>query len=163
MNTNLSNLVATSLGKVAVADGTSEVLSAVEDMEGFDGIRYIVVFGDVDTAAVLTLQPKENTANSTSSPTPTAVSVASGVVSGAVTAVVTTGASVITESGGNLDNKICIVDVLRSPISKRYHFLSITVADESFEIVAIITEKYCTRSLPVSVDADVVSQVCKGT
>lgn len=153
----LSDQVVTSLGSGAVADTTSETLTAVEDMAGFDGIRYIVSFADVDAAAVLTLQPKENTASSTSSPTPTAVSLAAATVGGAVTGVVTTGALVITEASGNLDNKTVIIDIAKSAMSKRYQFLSITAAVESYEIVSIITEKYRARSVPVSQDAVVVT------
>lgn len=153
----LSEEVVTSLGSGAVADTTSETLTAVEDMEGFDGIRFIVSLGDVDAAAVLTLQPKENTASSTSSPTPTAIDVSNANVSGAVTAVVTTGAVVLTESTGNLDNKTIVIDVMGSMFSKRYVFLSITAATESYEVVSIITERYRARDKAVTLDGDVVS------
>ena len=37
-----------SLGKTLVADGTAEVLTAVEDMSGFDEITFLVLHGDVD-------------------------------------------------------------------------------------------------------------------
>ena len=156
---HLSDAVVTSLGKGAVSDTTSETLTAVEDMEGFDGIRFIVSFGDVDAAAVLTLQPKENTADSTSSPTPTSIDISGGIVSGAVTAVITTGAAVLTESSGNLDNKTVVVDVKRLDMSKQFVFLSITAATESYEIVSIITEKYHARSRPVTQSLDVTSLV----
>ena len=156
---HLSDGVVTSLGSGAVSDTTSETTTAVEDMQGFDGIRFVVAFGDVDASAVLTLQPKENTASSTSSPTPTAIDISNGAVSGAVTAVITTGASVLTESSGNLDNLIVVVDVKKNEISKRYVFLSITAATESYEIVSIITERYHARELPVTIDDDNVSLV----
>lgn len=156
---HLSDAIVTSLGSGAVADTTAETTTAVEDMQGFDGIRYIVSLGDVDASAVLTLQPKENTASSTSSPTPTAVSLTNGVVAGAVTAVITTGAVVLTESSSNLDNKTIVIDVKRLNMSERYQFLSITAATESYEIVSIITEKYHTRSRAVSQSSDVVSYV----
>lgn len=145
------------IGKVAVADGTAEVLTAVEDMAGYDEIAFLVLLGDVDTAAVLTFQPKENTASSTSSPTPTAISVASGSVSGAVTAVITTGGSVLTEDTANLDNKLVVVNVARNKISKRYVFLSITATVESFEIVSIITIKSRPRDKKVAQSTDVAS------
>ena len=156
---HLSDAVVTSLGKTAVADGTSEVLTAVEDMQGFDGIRFIVALGDVDAAAVLTLQPKENTASSTSSPTPTAINVSNGKVSGAVTAVITTGGMVVTEDTANIDDKILIIDVKKNEMSKRYVFLSITVTVESFVVIAIITERYHARKLPATIDTDVASLV----
>lgn len=141
------------LAKGAVADGTSETLTSVIDMEGFDELTYVVNFGDVDAAAVLTLQPKENTASSTSSPTPTAVDVSSATLSGTVTPVITTGAVVITEDSGNLDNKSVVVNVQRNSLSKRYHFLSITATVESYEIVSITAIKSKARSLPVTQDS----------
>lgn len=147
------------LGSDLVADTTAETLSSIEDMEGYDEITFLVKLGDVDAAAVLTLAVKENTASSSSSPTPTAISLASANVSGAVTAVVTTGAAVLTESSGNLDDKIIAITVSKSQISKRYVFLSVTVATESYEIDAIITIKSKPRTVPVTQPTDVVSCV----
>ena len=158
----LSEQVVTSLGKGAVADTTSETTTAVEDMAGYDGIRWIVSFGDVDAAAVLTLQPKENTASSTSSPTPTSIDVSNATLGGTVTPVITTGAVVVTESSGNLDNKSIIIDVCGSNMSKRYAFLSITATVESYEIVSIITERYKTKTKAASVDGDVVINATAG-
>ncbi len=131
-----------SVGSNAVADTTSETKSAVEDMAGFDEIEYLVHFGDVDAAAVLTFTAKENTANSDSSPTPTTV-----------------GSGSITEDSGNLDNKLVRVVVKKSKITKRYHFLSITAADESYEIQSIITRRTSARAVPVTPDADEVLTV----
>lgn len=162
MNSFLSEKVVTSLGSGAVADTTSETTTAVEDMQGFDGIRWIVSFGDVDASAVLTLQPKENSASSTSSPTPTAIDVSNATLGGTVTPVITTGAVVITEASGNLDNKTVIVDVQGAMFSKRYAFLSITATTESYEIVSIVTERYKARDLVTSVDGDVVTQAYAG-
>jgi hypothetical protein len=45
--------------------------SSVLDMNGFDGVMYIALTGDVTSGTVLTLTAKENTANSSSPPTPT--------------------------------------------------------------------------------------------
>jgi hypothetical protein len=158
MGATLTDLYAVSLGKGAVADGTAECLSAVEDMEGFDEIDYIVQFGDVDAAAVLTFTPKENTASSTSSPTPTAVELEEEAGSlGAITS----GALVITEDSGNLDNKTVIVTVGGSKIGKRYQFLSITATVESYEIVSITTVKRKARTLPVT-QPSVVVAIAKG-
>jgi len=151
------------LGSDLVADGTSEVLTAVEDMAGFDEITFLVKMGDVDAAAVLTFTVKENSASSTSSPTPTAVSLAAGSVSGAVTAVVTTGGAVLTEASGNLDDKIIAITVAGSVLTKQYVFLSITCTVESHEIDAIITIKGKARSLPVTQPTDVVSLVTRAS
>jgi hypothetical protein len=143
-----------SLGKTLVADGTSEVLTAVEDMSGYDEITFLILHGDVDAAAVMTYTVKENTASSTSSPSPTTVT---GTVVTGTGATISTGALTITESSGNLDNKILAITVSHSALSKRYVFLSITCATESHEINAIITIKGRPKSLPVSHASDVVA------
>src|SRR5688500_13453405 len=94
------------LAKTAVADGTAEVLTAVFDMSGWDGIVFKVNHADVDAAAVMTYTVKENTASSTSSPTPSAIDLSAGTEAIAtVNPTLTTGAVVVTEDTGNLDNK----------------------------------------------------------
>jgi hypothetical protein len=147
------------IGSVAVADATTETTSAIEDMADYDEITWIVLFEDVDAAAVLTLQPKSNTADHLTVPAPVAISVVGGTVSGAVTAVVTTGASVITEASANLDNLMAVVNVAKSKISARYVFLSITATVESFAIASIITIKSRAGSVPVTQSTDVASLV----
>lgn len=143
-----------SLGKTLVADGTSEVLSAVEDMSGYDEITFLILHGDVDAAAVMVYTVKENTASSTSSPTPTAIT---GTVVSGTGATISSGALTITESSGNLDNKILAITVAHSALSKRYVFLSITCTVESHEINAIITVKGRAKSMPVTQPSDVVA------
>ena len=138
------------LGADLVADTTSETTSAVEDMEGYNEITFIVKFGDVDAAAVITCAVKENTASSVSSPTPTAVAL-DAVSAGALTS----GNLVVTESSGNLDDKILVITVSGEALSKRYVFLSITVSAESYEIDSIITLKSKPKSLPVAQPSDV--------
>jgi len=143
-----------SLGKTLVADGTSEVLSAVEDMSGYDEITFLILHGDVDAAAVMVYTVKENTASSTSSPTPTTIT---GTVVTGTGATISSGALTITEASGNLDNKILAITVKHSSLSKRYVFLSITCTVESHEINAIITIKGQAKSLPVTQPSDVVA------
>lgn len=143
-----------SLGKDLVADGTAEVLSAVEDMSGFDEITFLVKHGDVDAAAVMVYTVKENTANSTSSPTPTAIT---GTVVTGTGATISSGALTITESSGNLDDKIIAITVKRSAMTKQYIFLSITCTVESHEIDSIITIKSLPKEAPVSQSSDVVA------
>lgn len=142
------------LGKDLVADGTSEVTTAVEDMSGYDEITFLVKHGDVDAAAVMTYTVKENTASSTSSPTPTTVT---GTVVTGTGATIATGALTITESSGNLDDKIIAITVKHSALTKRYVFLSITCTVESHEVDSIITIKSCAKSLPVTQSSDVVA------
>ncbi len=153
MNTFLENN-AISLGKTLVADGTAEVLTAVEDMSGYDEITFLVLHGDVDASAVMTYTVKENTASSTSTPTPTTIT---GTVVTGTGATIATGALTITESSGNLDNKIIAITVAHSALSKRYVFLSITCSAESHEVNGIITVKSKAKSLPVSHGSDVVA------
>lgn len=143
-----------SLGKTLVADGTAEVLTAVEDMSGYDEITFLILHGDVDAAAVMVYTVKENTASSTSSPTPTSVT---GTVVTGTGATISSGALTITESSGNLDNKLLAITVARSSLSKRYVFLSITCTVESHEINGIITVKSKAKALPVTQSSDVVA------
>lgn len=142
------------LGKDLVADGTAEVLTAVEDMAGYDEITFLVKHGDVDAAAVMTYTVKENTASSTSSPTPTTIT---GTIVTGTGATISSGALTITESSGNLDDKIIAITVKHSSLSKRYVFLSITCSAESHEIDSIITIKSCPRTLPATQSSDVVA------
>ncbi len=146
----LSQNVKISLGKDLVADTASETTSTVEDMSGFDEITFLVKLGDVDAAAVLTFAVKENTASSVSSPTPTAVALTS-VSAGTLTS----GNLVMTESAGNLDDKIIVINVKRNALSKQYCFLSITATVESYEVDAIITLKGTARTVPVTQSSDV--------
>lgn len=141
---------AITLGVDLTADTTSETLTAVEDMAGYDEITFLVKLGDVDAAAVLTFAVKENTASSTSSPTPTAVALDT-VSAGALTS----GNLVVTESSGNLDDKIIAITVSHSKLSKRYVFLSITATVESYEVDSIITIKSKPRTAPVTQPSDV--------
>lgn len=143
-----------SLGKTLVADGTAEVLTAVEDMSGYDEITFLVLHGDVDAAAVMVYTVKENTASSTSSPTPSTIT---GTVVTGTGATISTGALTITEASGNLDNKILAITVSHSALSKRYVFLSITCTVESHEINGIFTIKSRAKSLPVTQPSDVVA------
>lgn len=141
--------------ELAVADGTSETVTDVVDMQGFDELEWLVTYGDVDAAAVLTHACKENTANSVSSPTPTAVALTS--VTDSISGVITSGNLVLTESSGNIDNKTVRIGLKGSAMSARYQFLSITVSVESYEIVSILAIKRRARNLPVTQNADVVS------
>src|SRR6185369_12328075 len=129
MNGLFCDSVKFTLGKDLVADTTAETTSAVADMAGFDEVTFVVKFGDVDAAAVITFAVKENTASSVSSPTPTAVALDT-VSAGTLTS----GNLVFTEASGNMDDKIVLITVNRSKITKQYIFLSITCTVESYEI-----------------------------
>jgi hypothetical protein len=139
------------LGLDLTADGTAEVDSAVEDAQGFQEITFAVKLGDVDAAAVLTFAVKENSASHLTVPAPTAVALDS-VSAGVLTA----GNLVVTESSGNLDDKIILITVKGAKLTKRYVFLAITCTVESFEVDCILTIKSGIPSaLPVTQPSDV--------
>ena len=143
------------LGKDLVSDTTSETLSAVADGAGYDSTTFLVKLGDVDAAAVLTFAVKENTASSTSSPSPTAVTL--DRITSSVSGVITSGNVVLTESSGNLDDKIILITVKHSGQSKRYVFLSITATVESYEVDFIGIIQSDARVEPVTQSSDVVA------
>lgn len=136
-----------------VTDTTAETKSAVADMEGFDELTFVIELEDVDAAAVLTLAVKENTANSTTSPTPTGITLTTESGLGAISS----GNLVITESSGNLDQKTIVLNVAKNAISKRYIFLSITAATESYEVNSITIIKSRARNVPVTPASNVVA------
>lgn len=141
-------------GSDLVTDTTSETKSAVADMEGFDEITFAVELGDdVDTAAVLTFAVKENTADSTTSPSPTAVALTGESGLGTITS----GNLVVTESAGNITKKTVLISVARSAMTKRYVFLSITATVESYVVNAITIIKSRSKALPVTQPSNVVS------
>lgn len=121
--------------KDLVADGTSEVTTGLIDMSNADEVMFIVAHGDVDAAAAMVYTLKENTASSVSSPTPTTVTLTTASGTGAA---ISSGTLTITESSGNLDDKLILVGATKKQLSKRYVFLSITCSVESHEIDKII-------------------------
>ncbi len=124
----------------AAAAAQTEVVTDVLDNEGFDGVLYIVAAGEVTDGSVVTCTAKENTANSTSSPTPTAVT-------GGATAA-------HTAASNDADNKLFVVDVRRP--TKRYQFLSVTRTTQNAVIDSIVAIQYRARSLPVTQGSTIV-------
>lgn len=148
----------TTFGNLAAA-GTSEVKSAVVDMQDFDEVEYVVTFGDNISGSVITIAAKENTANSTTSPTPTAitlslVSSASGL---GTAAVVTNGSLVVTAAASDTDSKIVIISVKKSAMSKRYQFLSVTPATQNAVIASIVIHQRAAKSVPVTQSSSVIA------
>lgn len=125
----------------AAAAATTEVLTSVLDMSGWDGVVFVALLGDVTATSVLTLTAKENTADSTSAPTPTNIT-------GAATAAFTAGAS-------DADNKALVVDVLRP--SKRYVFASLTRTTANAVVDGIIAIRYRGREVPAAMAASILA------
>ena len=67
---NLSKAIKITRVANSAAAATTEVLSSVLDMQGYDGVMFIALLGDITATSVLTLTAKGNSANSTSSPSP---------------------------------------------------------------------------------------------
>lgn len=150
--------VVTGFGNLAAA-GTSEVKSAVVDMQGFDELEYQVVFGDNTSGSVITIAAKENTASSTTSPTPTSITLtlarsASGL---GTAAVVTNGSLVVTAAASDTDSKVVIVTVKKSAMSKRYQFLSVTPATQNAVIASITYKARAAKNVPVTQSSDVIA------
>lgn len=146
-------------GNLAAA-GTTEVLTAVVDMEGFDELEYEIVFGDNTSGSVVTITPKENTASSTSSPTPTAVTLDELVLSGAslgTAAALSSGSLVVTAGASDTDNKIVKVSLLKGALTKRYQFLSVTPATQNAVIASITTRQRRARNVPVTQSSSVIA------
>lgn len=148
----------TTFGNLAAA-GTSEVLSAVVDMDGFDELEYQVVFGDNVAGSVITIAAKENTANSTSSPTPTAIALtlalsASGL---GTAAVITSGSLVVTAAASDTDSKIVKICLKHQAMTKRYQFLSVTPATQNAVIASITCHQHSARNVPVTQSSSVIA------
>ncbi len=143
----------------AAGAGTSEVKSAVADMQGFDEITYTLTFGDNVSGSVVTIAAKENTANSTTSPSPTAITLTLGssLSTLGTAAVITNGSLVVTAGTSDTDSKIVIITLKKSAMSKRYQFLSVTPATQNAIIDSIIIEQRSAKAEPVTQSADVIA------
>mgnify|MGYP000957245839 len=123
----------------AAAAAQTEVLSSVLDMQGYDGVMFVALLGDITATSVLTLTAKGNTASSTSSPTP---------VTQVATAAFTAGAS-------DADNKVLVVDVFDPAL--RYVFASLTRTTANAVVDGIIAIQYTAELRPTTQDASVLA------
>lgn len=133
--------------------GTSEVKTAVIDAADAEEIAFLVHFGDVTSGSVITCTVKENTANSTTSPTPTTVTLDDESSS---LGVITSGSLVITAGASDVDDNYAIISVAGSALSKRYVFLSVTPATQNaaFNGCTMLVKR---RISPVTQTADVIA------
>jgi hypothetical protein len=138
---NLSKgIKVTRVANSAVA-ATTDVTSSVLDMSGFDGVMFVALLGDVTNTSVLALTAKQNTANSTSSPTPTAIT---GGATAPFTADTTSG-----------DNKALLVDVYRP--QNQYVFAVLSRGTANAVVDGIIAIQYDSRVKPTTQDAAVIA------
>lgn len=136
-----------SKGFVDQSAGTTEILTAVFDMQDWDEIEFIVFQGDMTSGSVVTHAVKENSASSTSSPTPTAVAL-DVVSAGALTSgnLVTTSAT---------DDTIMRINVSKEALTKRYVFLSVTPATQNTAYNGCIVIQRRARNTPITQSSDV--------
>lgn len=138
MTSMLKNVKVTPVAASAVAAQT-EVLTSVLDMQGYDGVMFIALLGDVTATSVLTLTAKGNTASSTSSPTP---------VTQVATAAFTAGAS-------DADDKALVVDVYDPAM--RYVFASLTRTTANAVVNGIVAIQYKAEYRPTTQAAAVIA------
>ena len=136
---NLSKNIKVTVVEAAAAAGTTELVSDVLDMSGYDGVMFLALLGDVTSDSVLTLTVKGNSANSVSSPAPVTQK-----ATDAFTASATTG-----------DSKVLMVDVY-DPVL-RYVFASLTRTAANAVVGGIIAIQYCAEFRPTSQDASVIA------
>jgi hypothetical protein len=136
---NLSKNIKVTVVSPAASAATGTITSSVLDMAGYEGVMYLALTGDATSGTVLTLTAKENTANSTSSPTPT------------------TGPSctVTSASASDCDSKVLIVDEYR-PVP-RYNFCTLVIGTQNCVVGGIIAIQYQAHSRPTSQDASVIA------
>lgn len=136
---NLLKNVKVSVVANSAAAAQTEVLSSVLDMQGYDGVMFIALLGDVTATSVLTLTAKGNSASSTSSPTP---------VTQKATTAFTAGAS-------DADNLALIVDVCDPAL--RYIFASLTRTTANAVVNGIVAIQYKAEYRPTTQDATVLA------
>ena len=136
---NLSKHIKVTVVAAAAAAAQTEVLSSVLDMQGFGGVMFIALLGDVSDTSVLTLTAKGNSASSTSSPTPVTQKATSAFTAGAATA----------------DSKVLIVDVYDPQL--RYIFASLTRTTANAIVGGIIAIQYEAGFVPTTHDASVIA------
>lgn len=142
---NLSKDVKVTVVAGAAAAAQTEVTSSVLDMQGWGGVMFVALMGDVSDTSVLTLAAKGNSANSTSSPTP-----------------VTQASATFTAGASDADSKALIVDVYDPQL--RYAFASLTRTTANAAVGGIIAIQYQPASKPTAQDASVIaSAIAAGT
>lgn len=135
---NLSKSVKVTVVAAAAAAAQTEIVSDVLDMQGYDGVMFIALTGDVTDTSVLTLTAKGNSASSTSSPTP-----------------VTQKSATFTAGATNADSKALIVDVYDPAL--RYAFASLTRTAANAIVGGIIAIQYTAELRPTTQDATVIA------
>lgn len=136
---NLSKGIKVSVVEAAAAAAQTDLTTDVLDMQGFEGVMYLALLGDVTSGSVLTLTAKGNSADSVSSPTP---------VTQKATDAFTAGAS-------DADSKILMVDVYKPTL--RYQFAILSRTTQNAVVGGIIAIQYGAGLKPTAQHASVIA------
>jgi len=133
----LSNDVLATLGLIQTADGQTDPDTAVVDMAGWDGVRFICVLGVITGAGTVSMQVKGSATDAVGAALAGAVALATA-----------------TAQGGSL----LIVDVFK-PIH-RYMSATITRAVANSVLGGVVIERYRGVKKPITEEA--ASQIVAG-
>lgn len=135
----LTNDVKITVVSPAAAAAQTAIDSSVLDMQGYEGVMFIALTGDVDSTSALTLTIKGNSANHLTVPTP-------------ITQKATT---LFTADATSADSKALVVDVYKPAL--RYVFANLTRATANAVIGGIIAIQYKANNKPTTNDASVIA------
>ena len=136
---NLSTDVKITVVSPAAAAAQTAIDSSILDMQGYEGVMFIALTGDVTTASVLTLTVKGNTANHLTVPAP----------------VTQKATSAFTADGTSADSKALVVDLYKP--ATRYVFANLTRTAADAIIGGIIAVQYNGTVKPTANDASVIA------
>lgn len=133
--TSLTNSIVTSIAIAPTAAGTGTVNGNIEDMGGYDGIRFIVGMGTIVTGAATSLKVQQDVASAM----------------GGAQDLLGTGITIADDD----DDSLIIVEVWKP--EERYVRVVVLRATQNAEIDLGIAEKYGAYTFPVTQDADVAA------
>lgn len=136
---NLSKDVKITVVSPAAVAATTAIDSSILDMQGYEGVMFIALTGDVTATSDLTLTIKGNTANHLTVPTP-------------ITQKATT---LFTADATSADSKALVVDLYKPAL--RYVFANLTRATANAVIGGIIAIQYQAGNKPTTNDASVIA------
>jgi hypothetical protein len=119
-----------------VADGQAASATSILDMQGFHGVLFLALTGDVTSGSVLTLAAQQNTINSTS-----------GMATLSGNATFTAGAS-------DADNKILALDVVKP--RERYLRAVFTSATQNAVKSGVVAIRYGAEGVPIVPGSSVI-------
>lgn len=136
--------VRVSAGFYDAAAGTSAVPTVIGyDMQDYDEIAFLIFVGDSTSGSVVTYQVLEHTTATASGGTAIELHTVSA---GALTA----GDLVTTAGASDIDDKIIIINVKKSQLTKRYCYLTATPATQNTAFNGCVVLQTSARAEPVT-------------